>query len=52
MKHAVLLGLSLLALAALAGCRTKGKGRIEYDRPLPPGQLAAAVASYHQRFSS
>lgn len=40
MKHAVLLGLSLLALAALVGCRTKGQATIEYDRPLPPGQLA------------
>ena len=40
MKHAMLLGLLLLVLAASAGCRTKGQGRVEYDRPLPPGQLA------------
>jgi membrane-bound lytic murein transglycosylase A len=27
-------------LAVSVGCRTKGQGRVEYDRPLPPGELA------------
>jgi len=40
MKHAALLALLLLTTAVLVGCRTKGKATIEYDRPLPPGQLA------------
>jgi len=40
MKHAALLALLLLTTAVLVGCRTKGKAMIEYDRPLPPGQLA------------
>lgn len=39
MKHGVLLGLFLLAMALSAGCRTKAE-RIRYDRPLPPGELA------------
>ena len=40
MKHAVSLGLSLSVVVLFAGCRTKIEPRIEYDRPLPPGQLA------------
>ncbi len=42
MKQALSLGL-LLSLMVLAGCRTKVAGpetQIQYDRPLPPGQLA------------
>ena len=41
MKHAVFPGLMLSLVLALTGCRTKVvETRIEYDRPLPPGQLA------------
>jgi membrane-bound lytic murein transglycosylase A len=42
MKHAVRLGL-LSAVILFAGCQTKPpevKQKLEYDRPLPPGQLA------------
>ena len=40
MKHAVSLGLLLATVILFAGCETRIQPRIEYDRPLPPGQLA------------
>jgi len=41
MKHAVVLGLSLSAVMVFAGCQTKPpQAKMEYDRPLAPGQLA------------
>lgn len=42
MKHAVVLGLSLSAVVLFAGCQTKPPQvqKVEYDRPLAPGQLA------------
>jgi len=41
MRQVVALALLLPGILCLAGCRTKViETRIEYDRPLPPGQLA------------
>ncbi len=41
MKHAVLLGWLLIVVLLLTGCQTKPpEVKKEYDRPLPPGQLA------------
>jgi membrane-bound lytic murein transglycosylase A len=40
MKQRTLLGLLLLATAVVVGCRSRGHVTIQYDRPLPPGQLA------------
>jgi membrane-bound lytic murein transglycosylase A len=41
MKQILLLGLVLSGIVISAGCRSRRvEPRIEYDRPLPPGQLA------------
>ncbi|MCX5644398.1 MAG: MltA domain-containing protein [Phycisphaerae bacterium] len=41
MKQVVLLGLLLSAVIVFAGCQTKPpQAKVEYDRPLAPGQLA------------
>jgi len=41
MRQAIGIGLLLLLAGVLAGCKTKvAKTPIQYDRPLPPGQLA------------
>jgi membrane-bound lytic murein transglycosylase A len=39
-RHLASLGLLLLAVVLFAGCQTKPPEAKEYDRPLPPGQLA------------
>jgi membrane-bound lytic murein transglycosylase A len=41
MKQTIVLGLALIAVMVSTGCRSRRvEPKIEYDRPLPPGQLA------------
>ena len=51
MKQRMLLGLALLMIVISASCRTRRvEPKIEYDRPLPPGQLALRKITDPNRF--
>ena len=40
MKRRIVLGVAVFTVLVSASCRSRREMRIEYDRPLPPGQLA------------
>jgi len=51
MRHGICLGLALLAVLVVVGCKTTVvEQTIQYDRPLPPGQLALRKITDPNRF--